>query len=61
MKQDINNLRVGQAMLVVKNEDDSFSPIYIRSSQAIMLNNLLCTFSESAPFIVNKEVKLVKN
>ena len=59
MKQDVNNLEAGQIMLVVKNEDGSFSPIGISPSQAIILNRLLGYSSESEPFVVNREVKLV--
>lgn len=59
MKQDVNNLEAGQIMLVVKNEDGSFSPLGISPSYAIILNRLLGYFSESEPFMVNREVKLV--
>ena len=59
MKQNINDLEAGQIMLVVKNEDGSFSPLGISPSQAIILNRLLGSFSESEPFVVNREAKLV--
>ena len=59
MKQDVNNLEAGQIMLVVKNEDGSFSPLGISPSQAIILNRLLGYSSESEPFVVNREAKLV--
>ena len=59
MKQDINDLKAGQIMLVVKNEDESFSPLGISPSQAIILNRLLGYSSESEPFMVNRETKLV--
>ena len=59
MKQNINDLQAGQIMLVVKNEDGSFSPIGISPNKAIILNRLLGSFSESEPFVVNREVKLV--
>ena len=59
MKQNLDDLNAGQIMLVVKNEDGSFSPLGISPSQAIILNRLLCSFSESEPFVVNREVKLV--
>ena len=59
MKQDINDLQAGQIMLVVKNEDESFSPLGISPSQAIILNRLLGYFSESEPFVANEKVKLV--
>ena len=48
-------------MLVVKNDDGSFSPLGITPSQAAILNRLLGSFSESEPFVVNREVKLVIN
>lgn len=59
MKQDVNNLEAGQIMLVVKNEDGSFSPLGISPSQAIILTMFLGSLSESEPFVVNKEVKLI--
>ena len=59
MEQNINDLEAGQIIIVVKNEDGSFSPLGISSSQAIILNRLLGSFSESEPFVVNREVKLV--
>ena len=59
MKQNLDDLNAGQIMLVVKNEDDSFSPLGISPSQSVILNRLLGSFSESEPFVVNREVKLV--
>lgn len=59
MKQNLDDLNAGQIMLVVKNEDGSFSPIGISPSQAVILNKLMGSFSESEPFVVNREVKLV--
>ena len=59
MEQNINDLEAGQIIIVVKNEDGSFLPLDISPSQAIILNRLLGSFSESEPFVVNREVKLV--
>ena len=59
MEQNINDLQAGQIMLVVKNEDGSFSPLGITPSQAVFLNILLGSFSESEPFLIKREVKLV--
>ena len=59
MKQNLDDLQPGQIMLVVKNDDGSFSPLGISPSQAAILNRLLDSFSESEPFVVNREVKLV--
>ena len=59
MKQDISNLKVGQTMIVVKNEDGSFSPLGITANCAILLRKLLCSLSESETFVVNEKVKLV--
>lgn len=59
MKQDVNDLEAGQIMLVVKNEDGSFSPLGSSPSQAIILTMLLDSLSESEPFVVNREVKLL--
>ena len=59
MEQNINDLEAGQVMLVVKNDDGSFSPLGISQSQAVILNRLLGSFSESEPFVINREIKLV--
>ena len=59
MEKNINDLEAGQIMLVVKNEDGSFSSLGITPSQAVILNKLLGSFSESEPFVVNREFKLV--
>ena len=59
MNQDINDLKAGQIMLVVKNEDGSFTPLGISPSQAIILTMFLDSLSESEQFAVNTEVKLV--
>ena len=59
MKQDVNNLEAGQIMLVVKNEDSSFTPLGISPSQAIILTMFLDSLSESETFVLNKKVKLV--
>ena len=59
MNQDINDLKAGQIMLVVKNEDGSFSPLGISPNQVIILNMFLGSLSESEPFVVNTEVKLI--
>ena len=59
MEKNINDLEAGQIMLVVKNDDGSFSPLGISQSQAVILNRFLGSFSESEPFVVNREVKLV--
>ena len=58
MKQNLDDLQVGNIMLVVKNEDGSFSPLGIITSHAIILNRLLGAFSEIEPFEANKDVKL---
>ena len=46
-------------MLVVKNDDGSFSPLGISQSQAVFLNILLGSFSEKEPLLIKREVKLV--
>ena len=59
MEQNINDVAAGQIMLVVKNDDGSFSPLGITPSQAVILDRLLGSFSESEPFVVNREFRLV--
>ena len=58
MVQNINDLEAGQIIIVVKNEDGSFSPLGIIKNQAMILNRLLVAFSEIEPFKLNKDVKL---
>ena len=58
MEQNIDDIQTGKVMLVVKNEDGSFSPIGIIKNQAMILNRLLVAFSEIEPFKLNKDVKL---
>ena len=58
MEQNLDYIQTGKVMLVVKNEDGSFSPLGIITNQAIILNRLLGAFSEIEPFKVNKDVKL---
>ena len=48
-----------EEMWVARDEDGSFSPLGITPSQAVILNRLMGSFSESKPFMVNREVKLV--
>ena len=59
MKNNLDDLQSGQIMLVVKNDDGSFSPLGISPSQAAILNRLMGSFSESEPLVINEEVKLV--
>ena len=59
MEKNINDLQAGQIMLVVKNDDGSFSPLGITPSQAVFLDILLRSFSESKPLLIKREVKLV--
>ena len=59
MNQDVNDLKVGQIMLVVKNKDGSFTPLGISPSQAIIITMFLDSLSESEPFVMNTKVKLV--
>ena len=59
MKQNLDDIQAGQIMLVVKNEDGSFSPLGISPNQAIILNRLLWSFSEAETLVINEEVKLV--
>ena len=60
MKQNLDDIHAGQIMLVIKNKDGSFSPLGISPSQAVIMNNLLVSFSESEhQFVVNREVKFL--
>ena len=59
MKQNINDLEAGLIIMVVKNEDGSFTPLDINPTQVSILFRLLGCSSETKPFVVNREVKLV--
>ena len=59
MEKNINDLQAGQIMLVVKNDDGSFSPLGTSQSQAVFLDMLLRSFSNSKPLLIKREVKLV--
>lgn len=59
MSQNINDLKAGQVVVVVKNKDGSFSPLSISPNQAINLNKLFGSLYKHNPFVVNREVKLI--
>lgn len=59
MVQTNEDIKAGQIMLAVKNEDGSYSPLSICARQAAILNRLLGYFSELEPFVVNREFRLV--
>lgn len=58
MKQNISDIKACQIMMVCKNDDGTFSPVGMNESQSIMLNKILSSFSESAPMVINEDVKL---
>ena len=45
---------------MVKNEDDSFSPVGMNKEQANIINVFLCKLSEDAPLIIKEEDKYVQ-
>ena len=59
MKQNINDLKAGQIMLVVKNKNGSFSPLSISPNQTVIMNRFWGSLCKSEPSVVNREVKLV--
>lgn len=47
-------------VIMVKNEDDSFSPVGMNKEQANIINVFLCKLSEDAPLIIKEEDKYVQ-
>lgn len=56
----MKELEPGTFVIMVKNEDDSFSPVGMNKEQAYIINVFLCKLSEDAPIIIREEDKYVQ-
>ena len=45
MKQSVNDLKPGMMMLIIKNENGTFSPVYMDEYQCDFLDRCLATLS----------------
>lgn len=43
------DVETGQIVLMIKNEDGSFSPLLVNKSHAYILSQFICGFSEDEP------------
>lgn len=60
--KNINELPEGAILLVIKNEDGTFSPLGCSHSQSEIIKHLIGTLSEGEPLVVAKDVVLtIKN
>ena len=51
MKQGVNDLKPGMMMLVIKNDNGTFSPIYMDEFQSYFLDKCLALMSKEKPLI----------
>lgn len=53
MKNQILELPSGTLMLVVKNENGTFSPLGLTKEQSVFLNACIASISENSPLVKN--------
>lgn len=51
MKQSVNDLKPGMMMLVIKNDNGTFSPVYMDEFQSDFLDKCLASLSKEKPLI----------
>ncbi len=56
----MEELKPGTFVIMVKNEDNSFSPIGMSKNQAILMNSFLSKLSEEKPLIIKESMKYEK-
>lgn len=56
----MKKIEPGTFVIMVKNEDDSFSPVGMNKEQAFIINVFLSKLSEDAPLIIKEEDKYVQ-
>lgn len=56
MKQNINDLEPGMIMLVVKNDNGTFSPLQMSKTQGRFLHGCIATMSNDEPLVLEKSV-----
>lgn len=58
MIEDLEKLPEGSSVIVSKNADGTFSPLYMSKEQGICLNSVMATLSDEKPFIMDVNIKL---
>lgn len=56
----MNSLEPGTMVIMVKNDDGTFSPVAMSQSQANILNALLSSLSKDEPLIIKEKEKYEK-
>ena len=56
----MNELKPGTFVMMVKNEDGSFSPVGMNKEQAYIVLSFLNRLSEDSPFIIKSEDRYVQ-
>lgn len=55
----MNELESGTFVMMIKNDDGSFSPVGLSKEQAYIIQAFLSKLSENSPFIVKSEDRYV--
>lgn len=58
MKQSVNDLKPGMMMLVIKNDNGTFSPVYMDEFQNDFLDKCLASLSKEKPLIKGTKTEL---
>ncbi len=58
MKQSVNDLKPGMMMLVIKNDNGTFSPVYMDEFQSDFLDKCLASLSKEKPLIKGTKTEL---
>lgn len=58
MIEHLEELPEGSSVIVSKNADGTFSPLYMSKEQGIFLNSVMATLSDEKPFIMDVNIKL---
>lgn len=59
MKQKLEDLAEGTLVLMVKNADNTFSPLGMTRQQSVILDRFMAAASQEEPFVLQSNVKLV--
>lgn len=55
----MNEMEAGTFIMMIKNEDGSFSPVGMNKEQAYIIRSFLSKLSEDTPFIIQNETRYV--
>lgn len=55
----MNELEAGTFVMMIKNDDSSYSPVGLSKEQAYIIQAFLSKLSENSPFIVKSEDRYV--